>query len=129
MIEFVKNVQTGTPDAGSGAKVQATQSVSQSIKLVNEKLFGNAAEKVDTEKEKKQVKQEDVESAVEKLNESLKSMDVKREFSVEKQLNAVIVKLIDREKGSVIKQIPSEEAVRLSRNIKEMVGLMLDEKF
>ncbi|QAR34223.1 flagellar protein FlaG [Geovibrio thiophilus] len=129
MIESVKNVQTGAPDAGSGAKAQATQSVSQSIKLVNEKLFGNAAEKVDTEKENKKVKPEEVQAAVEKLNESLRTMDVRREFSVEKQLNAVIVKLIDKDHGSVIKQIPSEEALRLSRNIKEMVGLMLDEKF
>lgn len=128
MIESVKNVQAGTPDAGSGAKVQNTESVLQSKKLVNEKLFGNAAEKVDTEKEKK-VKQEDVEIAVEILNEGLKSLDVKREFSVEKQLNEVIVKLIDKDQGSVIKQIPSEEALRLSRNIKEMVGLILDERF
>jgi len=128
MIESVNNIQAGTPDAGSGAKVQTTESVSQSRKLVNEKLFGNAAEKVNTEKERK-VKQEDVEIAVEILNEGLKSLDVKREFSVEKQLNEVIVKLIDKDHGSVIKQIPSEEALRLSKNIKEMVGLILDERF
>jgi flagellar protein FlaG len=128
MIETARNVQAGTPDAGSGAKSQATQSVSQAQRLSNEKLFGNAAEKVNPEKEKK-IKSEKVEIAIETLNEGLKSFDVKREFSVEKQLNAVIVRLIDKDKNEIIKQIPSEEALRLSKNIKEMVGLMLDEKF
>ncbi len=127
MIESVKNVQQGTPDSGSGARAQTTQSVSQSSKLVNEKLFGSAAEKVNSEKRKPDF--EEVQEAVETLNESLKSLDVKREFSVEKQLNAVVVKIIDKEQGEVVKQIPSEDALRLAKNIDEMLGLILDERF
>ncbi len=71
----------------------------------------------------------DIESAVETLNESLSSINVKREFKVEEQLNEVIVKLIDKDEDKIIKQIPSEEAIRLSKNIKEMVGLIYDETF
>lgn len=126
MIESTKNVQPVAPDAGSGAKGYTTQqSVSQSNKAINEKLF-SAADKVKAENEKK-ASTEDVESAVESLNESLKTLDVKREFSVEKQINAVVVKLIDKERGSVIKQIPSEDAIRLSKNVQEMMGLIFDE--
>jgi flagellar protein FlaG len=128
MIELTKLSQTGAPETGSGAKVQTTQSVSQTQKVNNEKHFGKAADKVNPEDGDKNNDYEDVEQAVEKLNEALDSLDVKREFSVEKQLNEVIVKLIDRDRDEVIKQIPSEEALRLSKNIKEMVGLMLDEK-
>ena len=122
----VKNVQPVAPDAGSGAKgYTAQQSVSQSNKAINEKLF-SAAGKVKAENEQK-ASAEDVETAVDTLNESLKTLDVKREFSIEKQLNAVVVKLIDKEQGSVIKQIPSEEAIRLSKNVQEMMGLIFDE--
>lgn len=127
MIESTRNVQPVAPDAGSGAKgYTAQQSISQSNKAINEKLF-SAAEKVNAEKEQK-TNAEEVEAAVDALNESLKALDVKREFSVEKQLNSVVVKLIDKEQGSVIKQIPSEDAIRLSKNIQEMLGLIFDER-
>ncbi len=60
------------------------------------------------------------------LNVALNSMDVKREFSIEENLNEVVVKIIDSEDKKVIRQIPTEETIRLSQNIKEMVGLLYD---
>lgn len=130
MIELSKNVQAGAPDTGSvnSVKAQRLQSVSQTQKEINKKVFNNAAEKVNAEKEQKK-KVEEVENAVKVLNESLKSLDIKREFMVDKELGRVVVRLIDKENGDTIKQLPTEEALKLARNIKEMVGLMLDERF
>ncbi|WP_022852141.1 flagellar protein FlaG [Limisalsivibrio acetivorans] len=119
--------QTNAPDSGSGARGQQNQSVSQAQKLKYQSTSGDAAGKVSKKEEKSQMK--DIESAVETLNESLSSINVKREFKVEEQLNEVIVKLIDKDEDKIIKQIPSEEAIRLSKNIKEMVGLIYDETF
>ncbi|PLX65837.1 MAG: hypothetical protein C0603_12750 [Denitrovibrio sp.] len=53
-------------------------------------------------------------------------MDVKREFSIQEDSNEVVVKIIDSEEKTVIRQIPTEETIRLSQNIKEMVGLLYD---
>jgi len=53
-------------------------------------------------------------------------MNVEREFSIEQASNEVIVKIIDSAEKKVIRQIPSEETLRLSKNIKEMVGLLYD---
>ena len=40
-------------------------------------------------------------------------------FEIDSELDAVIVKVIDKESGDVIRQIPSEELVELSKKIKE----------
>ena len=127
MIESLKNVQAGTPNVGSEARSQAIQGVLQSsAKAVNEKI-GNAAEKVNSAKRTPDF--DEVEIAVETLNENLKRLDVSRQFSIDKQLDKVVVKLIDKEQGHVVKQFPSEEALKLARNIDEMMGLILDERF
>jgi flagellar protein FlaG len=76
--------------------------------------------------QQKEAKPEKVKQAVEELNSALKSLNVQREFSVEESTNDIVVKILDSEKKEVIRQIPNEEALRLSQNIKEMVGLLYD---
>ena len=53
-------------------------------------------------------------------------MNVSREFKIEDDTKDLVVKIIDKDEQKVIRQIPSEEALKLSKNIKEMVGLMYD---
>jgi len=84
------------------------------------------SKKTDEEPAKAEPSQDEVKNAVSDLNAALKSMNVKREFSIEENSNEVIVKIMDSEENKVIRQIPSEETIRLSQNIKEMVGLMYD---
>ncbi|MDR2543691.1 MAG: flagellar protein FlaG [Treponema sp.] len=51
----------------------------------------------------------------------------KLQFVVDHTSNEVIVKVIDKETDKVIKVIPPEELQRLHRNLKETIGLLLDE--
>jgi flagellar protein FlaG len=55
-------------------------------------------------------------------------LNVKRQFEVDKEVDKVIVKVIDSEQKEVIRQIPSEEALKLSKNVREMIGLLFDSK-
>jgi len=89
--------------------------------------------KVDAPEEAKETEQpvekvdvEQLETSVKDLNSALKSLNVKREFTLAQETNEVVVKIIDSEDKKVIRQIPNEEAVKLSQNIKEMVGLLYD---
>jgi len=79
--------------------------------------------------EKRQPSEEQVKSAVEDLNNTLQSLNIKRQFEVDKEVEKVIVKVIDSEKEKVIRQIPSEEALKLSKNVREMIGLLFDSKY
>jgi len=74
----------------------------------------------------KEVKHSEVKKAVSDLNSALESINVKREFSIDESINEVVVKIIDSDEKKVIRQIPTEETIRLSQNIREMVGLLYD---
>lgn len=49
-------------------------------------------------------------------------------FSVNEDLNQVVVKVYDGYTDKLIKEIPSEEVQRLHMRLKEAVGLLIDEK-
>ena len=51
----------------------------------------------------------------------------KLQFSVNKELEAVIVSVIDSETDQVIKQIPSEDMVKLKLRIRQAIGTLFDE--
>ena len=40
-------------------------------------------------------------------------------FRVDRDLNRVVVSVIDRADGTVLRQIPSEEALRIARNLRQ----------
>ncbi|PLX69286.1 MAG: hypothetical protein C0602_07705 [Denitrovibrio sp.] len=82
--------------------------------------------KTEEQPSSKTPKKEEVTQAVSDLKAALDSMNVKREFSIEENSKELIVKIMDPEEKKVIRQIPSEETLRLSKNIKEMVGLLYD---
>lgn len=79
--------------------------------------------------EKREPSEEQLKSAIEDLNNTLQDLNVKRQFEVDKDVDKVIVKVIDSEKNKVIRQIPSEEALKLSKNVREMIGLLFDKKY
>jgi flagellar protein FlaG len=52
----------------------------------------------------------------------------KLKFVIDQKTKEVIVKVIDPETDKVIKELPPEELQRLHVRIKEMIGLLFDEK-
>jgi flagellar protein FlaG len=94
-------------------------------------MLSNQYHQVKAEKNQpvnKTPQEQEVKNAVEDLNNALNELNVQRKFSVEKELNQVVVKVLDTSNNEVIRQIPSEEAINLAKNIKEMVGLLFDSK-
>jgi flagellar protein FlaG len=67
-----------------------------------------------------------VEEAVRKFADAVSGSNVELSFSVDQSTNDVIIKVTDATTGKVIRQIPSEEMLRMSNNIKEMIGLFYD---
>ena len=57
--------------------------------------------------------------AVEELNRHFASIRTDLKFSVEKDLNMIVVAVVDSKDGTVLRQIPSEEAVRIARVLQE----------
>jgi len=66
--------------------------------------------------------------AVEQLNRfvSINSTDI--QFAIDKESNSNVVRVIDRETQDVIRQIPSEEALRIAQSLDTLLGLLVKQK-
>lgn len=71
---------------------------------------------------------EEIHKDLEMINEQLKSSNSSIQFSVDDKSNDVIVRIVDRDSGEVIRQIPPESIVRLRDSMKDMSGLFVEKK-
>jgi flagellar protein FlaG len=93
----------------------------QSVNINNKKLEDAA----NTEHDKKAEKAE-VEKAIDRALDVAKYFNREIHFEVEEELNIMVVKVIDSETEEVIRQIPPEEMVELSKNADDLKGLLID---
>ncbi|MDH0344824.1 flagellar protein FlaG [Aeromonas dhakensis] len=102
----------------------------QDVKKQQDALAGDKTAKQD-------VSNADIENEVQNLQEFSKLQGWTVNFSVEKDLDQVVIKVVDAETKSMIRQIPSEELLAISKRIKDLregdvsgggsrVGLLLD---
>jgi flagellar protein FlaG len=70
----------------------------------------------------------DLDSTTADLERISLAFNKKLRFVVDRELDQVIVKVIDPATDKVIKELPPEELQRLHLKIKEMIGLLFDER-
>ena len=85
------------------------------------KVAENEADNKDKKEEKVDTKE-----AVERVEELARHFNRKIHLEVEEELDMVIVKVVDSETDEVIRQIPPKELVELSKNAKNLTGLLID---
>lgn len=68
-----------------------------------------------------------VEQAVREVNASLQSRSVGLQFEVDQDTDKLIVKVVDRASGEVIRQIPNEEVVRIAKVLGKAPGLLVSQ--
>jgi flagellar protein FlaG len=83
-------------------------------------------EKIVTSEDVKKEEKIDTEEAVERIVSAANYFNREIHFELEKELNLMIVKVIDSETDEVIRQIPPEELVELSKNAKDLKGLLIN---
>ena len=79
---------------------------------------------------------EEVKVAVEKLNTQILSLQRELSFSVDEGSGRTVVRVIDSETGDVVRQIPTDQMLRLARQIdiilsevgEQVSGLLLEEQ-
>lgn len=76
-----------------------------------------------------QYSKEIIGDAVSRIEEYTKLKDVGLLLRVDKELdNKIVVKLIDKESEEIIRQIPSEEALELSRRLRKVFETLIDKQ-
>lgn len=69
---------------------------------------------------------EDFRESVQSANERLANSGRQLNVSVDKATDTVVVKVTDRESGEMIRQIPPEAALQITRNIDRLTGILVD---
>ncbi|WP_144957762.1 flagellar protein FlaG [Pseudomonas oryzihabitans] len=87
-----------------------------------------ATEQGKTQKSSAAVKQGDVESVVSGLKSKLQNDHRNLDFSVDDSTGEVVVKVIDGESGKLVRQIPTEEVLKLSKQLDDFRSLMFEAK-
>jgi len=73
-------------------------------------------------------KRVDYEKFLNQIFQAVPLYDRQLRFEVNRQLDEVVVKVIDTRTDKVIKEIPPKEIQRLEARIREAVGLLIDKK-
>ena len=111
------------------APVQPVPEASEgvSVKLDDRALRGKGEK---GEQDKKDISQEEIEEAVEEIQDRFDSMGSSFKFGLYEHLEteSIVGQLRDKDTGEVIKQFPSEEILKLRAKLQDLVGLLFDEK-
>jgi len=84
----------------------------------------NETKKISDEKEIKKKLQE----ITEQLNKEMDILNTTIRFGFNDKISEMYVSVIDTKDNRVIRQIPSEEAMQLAAKMRELVGMLFDEK-
>lgn len=71
-----------------------------------------------------------IQSAVDNINRAMRQSNADVEFSIDKDTNQTVIKVIETTTGQVIRQFPSEEVLSIARSIDHMQqrGLLLKQE-
>ena len=142
--------EIGIPSSVTPSSLQSSSKSGQSAAQVlsgmaeEQRVMTQDVEKQQEERAKEKVRKSDVsdkdiEKEVQNLQEFSKLQGWTVNFSVEKDLEQVVIKVMDANTKSMIRQIPSEELLAISKRLKELregdvigggsrVGLLLDKE-
>ena len=103
-------------------EIKAAASLKESIRSVAERAD---SDREDTLRSITNVA-DDIEEAIDTLNDALAKAPTRAIISHDDQLNRYIVKIADERSGEVIREVPSEAVLKFARNLQEIKGLLFD---
>ena len=106
-------------------KVQAPVPVEKAEPAVP-KVKLQAPEKVDLGFDAKEMRQ-NLQEAIDRLNQQLKANGRDLSFQMDEEIDRTIITVRNIKTGEVVRQIPSEEIVRMAHSLEEGKGLLFNE--
>lgn len=69
---------------------------------------------------------QEIDRILEVANAALKSANNSLRFRVDDSIDRPVVTVVDEDSGAVVRQLPSEEVMRIARSIDSMRGVLFD---
>ncbi|MDP2001900.1 MAG: flagellar protein FlaG [Desulfurivibrionaceae bacterium] len=82
----------------------------------------------EAEKKAKGVSRSEVQAALDEVQVRMDQMGTNLQFAMDKVAEDLVVKVTDKKSGDLIRQIPSEDVIKLRKKLEELTGLLFDEK-
>lgn len=131
------SLQSSSKSGQSAAQVLSGMAEEQ--RVMTQDVEKQQEERAKDKVRKSDVSDKDIEKEVQNLQEFSKLQGWTVNFSVEKDLEQVVIKVMDANTKSMIRQIPSEELLAISKRLKDLrevdvigggsrVGLLLDKE-
>lgn len=70
---------------------------------------------------------DEIKIVIEEINRKLVERQHSIQFSVDESIDKSIITVVDKSTGQVVRQLPTEEMLRFSRNIENMKGLLIQD--
>ena len=70
----------------------------------------------------------ELQEAVGVANERLLQRGQKLDIGVDEESGTIVIRVSDQKTGEMIRQMPSEEALRITRSIDRLTGILVDQK-
>lgn len=114
-----KPAVTVRPSQGSTQTSEKVTGI-QSSATDNNKRIGQQIAPENAQKADPRQTVADTKNVITQLNENVQKVSRQLEFKVDEQSGRTIIKVKDRESGEVIREIPSEEIIRIGNRIREL---------
>lgn len=82
----------------------------------------------DSPRDNENIQKENLQQTLQKLNEFVSGASQNVVFSIDKDTDISVIKVVDRQTNEVIRQIPSEEAIQIAKVLDKFQGLLVREK-
>jgi flagellar protein FlaG len=79
-------------------------------------------------KEERMISQEEINKILDEINKFISLFNTRITFEVDDITGRIILKIVEMGSDKVIRQIPPEELLKVSRKIAELIGLIIDER-
>ncbi len=84
-------------------------------------------QKVGKENGNEKPSREAVEKTLVKVNELAKSLSRKLSFTYDDRIDKIIVRVMEGDGEKIVRQIPTEEMIRLSLKMDEIMGMLINQ--
>jgi len=102
------------------------------IDILNQKVNKPVPKEVLEDIVNQKVDRVDIQRIQEELNKIIANTDIfsrRVQLSYNEDINRVIVTVIDRDSGEVLREIPSKELQNLARHLQDAIGVLYDKSF
>lgn len=113
-------------------KLNLSYPAARSAEQVAEKTVARSTEAREADDEHKSLQAAQdaakVKSAVSEIEKFLKASQRNLEFSTDEESGKIVVKVIASDSGELIRQLPSEEALRIAHSLSDVNSVLFDAK-